>query len=130
MSDFKSRLPQGEQLEEWKKKGVYYVKNGRTKQDMPHKFQFYEDFEKHRERLDILQQAMHIAAPTLIIHGENDETVSVENAHTLHKTILNSELNFIKNAGHTFNTAHPWKASKVSREMQEVIDLTKSFLIS
>ena len=24
--------------------GVYYVKNSRTNQDMPHKFQFYKDF--------------------------------------------------------------------------------------
>ena len=129
VSDFKSRFPQGEQLEEWKTKGVYHVKNGRTKQDMPHKIQFYEDFEQNSERLDILAQAKKINVPSLIIHGENDETVSIENAEALHQTIANSKLKFIKNAGHTFNTAHPWKASKVSREMNEVITLTTSFLI-
>jgi len=130
VSDYKSRFPQGEKLKEWKNKGVYHVKNGRTKQDMPHNIQFYEDFEKNSTRLNILAQAKKITVPTLIIHGENDETVSIENANALHKAIADSELKFIKNAGHTFNTAHPWKAKKVSREMDQVIKLTTSFLIS
>jgi len=130
VSDYKSRLPQGEKLDAWKRDGVYYVKNGRTKQEMPHKIQFYEDFEKNSERLDILTQAKRIAQPTLILHGEKDETVSTADAHRLHEAIKNSKLKFIENAGHTFNTAHPWRARKVSREMDEVIAHTKSFLIS
>ena len=130
VSDYKSRLPQGRKLEEWKKDGVYYVKNGRTKQDMPHNIQFYEDFEQNNQRLDILLQAKRITQPTLIIHGEKDETVSTTDAYHLNESIKNSKLKFIENAGHTFNTAQPWKASKVPREMEEVITLTQSFLIS
>ena len=46
VSDYKSRFPKNEEFLEWKKKGVFYVKNGRTHQDMPHFYQFYKDFEK------------------------------------------------------------------------------------
>ena len=130
VSDYKSRLPQGDKLDEWRKNGVYYVKNGRTKQDMPHRIQFYEDFEQNAVRLDITKRAKQILCPTLIIHGDKDETVLLEDAKILHKAIPHSKLSIIKNAGHTFNTAHPWKAKRVSREMNELIIQSKSFLIS
>ena len=40
-------------LENWKKTGVKYVVNGRTKQNMPHFYQFYEDFKANSARLNI-----------------------------------------------------------------------------
>jgi pimeloyl-ACP methyl ester carboxylesterase len=130
VSDFESRLPQDEALTEWKQNGVYYVKNGRTKQDMPHKIQFYEDFETHKDRFDILEKTKQITCPLLIIHGKNDETVSTEDAHALHNACSHSELRLITNAGHTFNTCHPWKVSKLNREMNEVVNLCFAFLKS
>jgi len=36
-----------------KKDGVKYVLNGRTKQQMPHNYQFYEDFKANETRLNI-----------------------------------------------------------------------------
>ena len=36
VSDYKSRFPKDEEFKEWKEKRVYYVKNGRTHQEMPH----------------------------------------------------------------------------------------------
>ena len=44
VSDFGRRTATIGELKEWKEKGVKYVQNGRTKQQMPHFYQFYEDF--------------------------------------------------------------------------------------
>ena len=49
VSNFKTRFPTGEAFQEWKKDGVYYIVNGRTKQNMPHFYQFYEDFKKNED---------------------------------------------------------------------------------
>ncbi|WP_379964943.1 alpha/beta hydrolase family protein [Epilithonimonas sp. UC225_85] len=35
------RFPKDKSFENWKKDGVYFVENARTKQKMPHYFQFY-----------------------------------------------------------------------------------------
>ncbi|MDP5094060.1 MAG: alpha/beta hydrolase, partial [Polaribacter sp.] len=51
--DFSKRTATIGNLEEWKKEGVKYVLNGRTKQEMPHFYQFYEDFIRNKERLNI-----------------------------------------------------------------------------
>lgn len=130
VSDFESRLPQGDKLTAWQQKGVYHVKNGRTKQDMPHHIQFYNDFEANKERFNIVEKTKSIDCPMLIIHGENDETVATADALELHQAHGNSKIEFISNAGHTFNTCHPWKVSKLNKEMKQVMDLCKSFLIS
>ncbi len=130
VSDFENRLPQGDKLLEWQTKGVYHVRNGRTKQDMPHNIQFYNDFEANKARFNIVEKTKTIDCPMLIIHGENDETVSTSDAHKLHQAHPNSEIEFIANAGHTFNTCHPWKVSKLNKEMKQVVDLCQSFLIS
>ena len=53
VSSYGRRSPMNEDLEQWKQEGVKYVLNGRTKQRMPHYYQFYEDFIKNRARLTI-----------------------------------------------------------------------------
>ena len=53
VSDYESRFPKEEAFCEWKSRGVYYVKNSRTNQYMPHKFQFYKDFIENKKRLTI-----------------------------------------------------------------------------
>ena len=69
VSDLGSRFPQGEELEGWKQKGIAYIENSRTKQQMPHLFDFYEDFIQNEERLTISTSAKRLDVPTLIIHG-------------------------------------------------------------
>ena len=53
VSDFKVRFSSGQHLKQWKQEGVMFVENGRTKQQMPHYFQFFEDFIKNENRLTI-----------------------------------------------------------------------------
>ena len=49
VSDYKSRFPEKQVLKAWASSGMYYVKNKRTRQQMPHCYQFYEDFIAHED---------------------------------------------------------------------------------
>ncbi|WP_435048805.1 alpha/beta hydrolase family protein [Formosa sp. S-31] len=53
VSDYGKRFTAMGDLDTWKTNGVTYVINGRTKQKMPHYYQFYEDFIENQERLNI-----------------------------------------------------------------------------
>jgi esterase/lipase len=116
--DYKKRTAAIGDLEKWKKDGVAYVLNGRTKQKMPHYYQFFQDFEKNETRLTIKRAVESLTIPMLIIHGENYTSVSIQEAESLHKWSLNSQLKIIKNANHVFNTSHPWKEKNISKELE------------
>lgn len=107
--DTLDRFPKNEAFENWKKAGVYYVLNGRTKQEMPHYYQFYKDYEKDVHRFDVERATEMAKAHFLIIHGTNDESVPVKNAEHLHLLHSNSELYLIENADHTFGAKEPWE---------------------
>jgi pimeloyl-ACP methyl ester carboxylesterase len=127
VSDYKSRFPQEEHLKQWKKDGVMFVRNGRTKQDMPHYFQFFEDFVKNEKRLTIKRAISNLKIPHLIIHGSNDPTVLIEEAKTIHKWNPKSVLKIIEAANHVFETSHPWNKSELSKEMNQVCSLIIKF---
>lgn len=131
IDDIFSRFPKGEELENWKKEGVRCIKNGRTKQDMPHYFSFYTDFIENKDLLDIKNAAYQLKKlekPCLHIHGENDEAVD-------HKAALNlsewsqGECVIIKETGHTFDTKHPWTEESLPSKMKEVCDRSIAFVL-
>ena len=125
--DFEKRTATVGDLEEWKKEGVKYVLNGRTKQNMPHFYQFYEDFIQNKERLDIQKATENLEIPHLIIHGDNDTSVFIKEAENLKKWNSKSEYKIIKNANHVFNVSHPWKKEFLSKEMDEVVKVCVDF---
>jgi pimeloyl-ACP methyl ester carboxylesterase len=130
VSDFKNRFPSGEAFQKWEKEGVYYVINGRTKQNMPHFYQFYEDFIQNEKRLNIKRAASHLKIPHLIIHGDSDTSVSIDEAQNLHKWNPNSELIIIKGADHVFGTKHPWQKTELSKELNKAVHSVVSFINS
>lgn len=129
VSDFESRFPNGEALELWKKEGVMYVQNGRTKQQMPHQFQFYTSFIQNKERLTISEAAKKLSVPFLIIHGTGDPTVSVNEAKNLHQWGDGSELFLIQEADHVFGGRHPWQLNSLPQHLETVVTKSISFAI-
>jgi len=115
-------------LEQWRKNGVKYVTNGRTKQQMPHFFQFYEDFKQHEVRLNIKSATRKINIPQLIIHGTHDISIHFKEAEDLHEWNPKSELFAVKDADHTFNTKHPWLEGVVSKALIEAIEKSINFI--
>ena len=121
-------MPSGTALDEWKKEGVRYVLNGRTKQNMPHFIQFYNDLESNKGSLNIEKCAKRLSIPWLIIHGDSDEAVPLSEAIQLNEWNNEAILNTIENGSHTFGISHPWQNEKLSNEMQEVVDLSIGFI--
>ncbi|TQD40585.1 alpha/beta hydrolase family protein [Haloflavibacter putidus] len=126
--NFESRFPSGEKLETWKNEGVYYIENGRTKQKMPHYYQFYEDFQKNKEALSIKRAVKKLNIPQLIVHAKNDFSVMVEEAHQLEEWHPHSELFLLENSNHVFNTKHPWPEKVLSQDLEIVTHKTLEFL--
>jgi len=130
VSDFGNRFPKGDAFEAWEEEGVYYVINGRTKQNMPHFFQFFEDFENNTETLNIKRATSNLKIPHFIIHGSNDTSVSIEEAKNLHRWNPNSQINIINDADHVFNTKHPWDKKELSDQLNTVVRSILKFLNS
>ena len=126
--DFSKRSSTIGDLQAWKRNGVKYVINGRTKQKMPHYIQFYEDFIQNQERLNIQKATENLQNPHLIIHGDKDTSVSMNEAENLKKWSQNSIYKIIKGANHVFNVSHPWNKEILSKEMDEVVKISVNFI--
>jgi len=126
--DFGSRTATIGDLEQWKKDGVKYVLNGRTKQKMPHNYQFYEDYKSNEARLNIELVTKKIKIPHLIIHGDSDTSISIDEAKTLHLCNPNSVLIPIENTNHVFDSKHPWQENKLPEKLELVVEVTIGFL--
>ncbi|CAD7800423.1 hypothetical protein CHRY9390_00628 [Chryseobacterium aquaeductus] len=126
--DTLERFPKGEGLEEWKNKGVYYVENARTKQEMPHYYQFYEDFANNPHRFDVERSMEMAKAHVLIVHGTKDDGVNVKNAEHLHILNPNSEIFLIENANHTFGSKEPWEEDNLPEDLSLVVKKCVEFI--
>ena len=99
-------------------------------EQMPHFYQFYENFLNNEKRLNIKSATEQLKQPTLIIHGDMDTSVNIKEAFNIHKWHNNSIQEIIENADHVFNTHHPWDDNSVSSELNKVISASISFLKS
>jgi pimeloyl-ACP methyl ester carboxylesterase len=127
ISSIERRFPEGKYLEEWKQLGVKYIRNNRTHQDMPARYSQYEDFLKHKTDLSIQAACEEINKPVLVIHGEQDKSVKLEEGLEL-SSWLQVPLTTIKNANHTFGASHPWKSENMPRELESVCSEILNFI--
>ncbi|GAA4949742.1 alpha/beta fold hydrolase [Algibacter agarivorans] len=128
VSSFGKRTSTTGDLEQWKKDGVKYVLNGRTKQQMPHYYQFYEDFIANENRLTIKRAVSNLKIPYLIIHGNTDTSVFIEEAQNLHNWNPNGKLEIIDGANHVFGASHPWHSKEIPKYLDIVINKIISFI--
>lgn len=112
----------------WRKEGVIYMSNSRTNQQMPLYLDVLKDLEKNAEKLDLLQSARSLKQPWLIIHGDADTTVTVEQAQLLKRQHPTSYLMILENADHVFNARHPWTEDFLPEALKQACDSTISFI--
>lgn len=119
-------------IREWALAGVYYQKNNRTKQELPQGFEFLQEILKSEKEWNVKKGIQSLGIPILIIHGANDEAVSVEHGESLYSWITNlnphSSFKIVENATHTFNTKHPFE--KTSIELEELIKITVDWIFT
>ena len=113
-----------ETVKQWRATGKLDVINTRTGQNLPISTDILDEVERHASgRLDLVKAAARVQAPWLIIHGDRDEAVAVENGRDLHRASAGkATFREIKGGGHTFGARHPWQGS--TPELNQAMDAT------
>lgn len=112
----------------WRKEGVYYIRNGRTKQEMPQYYQLYEDYMLNSSRFSIQQVLSKLRLPYLILHGDNDPAVSVAAAQYLKSNCAAAKLEILPNADHVFGGKHPYESTQLPTDSSALVNKTIDFL--
>lgn len=128
VSDFHERFPRDEELETWKQSGVRYVENRRTKQQMPHKYQFYQDFIDNENRLTIQNSIKKLEIAQLIINGSADTVVLSESGRKMHSWNPSSEWIIIDEMSHTLGSQHPWIKADLPIHLAKVVEVSINFM--
>ncbi len=118
-----------EQKQEWRREGRLEVLNTRTGQLLPLGVGLLEDVERNRDRLDPLKAASRLNVPYLIVHGAEDESVSVSEGEELADAAADGQVTFhrIEGAGHTFGAVHPFEGP--TEDLGRAIQLTADWFI-
>ena len=101
VSDYMSRLfvdRDGHDLQAWKEQGYILIPDGEGDPTRLN-YTFYED----AERILGYAAADKIKAPTLIVHGDEDESVPVEQSLKLDTIIPDCRLEILKGADHRYS---------------------------
>jgi len=109
----------------WHERGVLEILNARTGQVMPLHDEARREIEAEADgALDIERAAASVKAPWLIIHGDQDEAVPIDEARRLETVSQGSEVELVvlEGAGHTFGAAHPFAG--MTPHLQEAMDQT------
>lgn len=98
-----------EQVAAWEAGRAVEIENGRTKQMMPVGPAYWRDVQAHRDRLDIPAAAARLTIPWLVIHGDADTSVPVDEGQRLFDAAgEDTELLVVEGADHAFNGKHPY----------------------
>ena len=108
----------------------HHIENKRTKQKMPHYFQFYLDFKNNAKRFDVKSAVNMLKIPYLIIHGDKDKAVKINEGYDLHSWNKNNKLIIIKNGEHTFGSKHPWEENILPKDLQSVVSQSIDYINS
>lgn len=113
-----------EAVQQWRADGTLDVVNSRTGQVLKISTDILDEVERHAEdRLSIPKAASRVSAPWLILHGDQDEAVAVDNARDLYRASgAKATLLVIEKGGHTFGARHPWQGS--TPELDQAMDAT------
>lgn len=129
VSDFRIRFQENtEAFKKWSETGITYIENTRTKQQLPHYFQFYEDFMANETRFTIKRAMASLKQPILIIQGTGDSSVPQEEAMVLKISNPKAELFLIENADHVFGAHHPWEADLLPDDLEKAIRKSIEFI--
>jgi len=126
VSSFRNLWPP-EMEEQWRLRGIIYMANTRTGQQMPLKVSLLDDIEKNQGRLDIIACAAAITQPWLIIHGSADTSVPFSQAEELKRANKDARVVVIPKAGHTFGASHPYHKTTLPAPLLDCCRQTVNF---
>ena len=110
-----------EQVAAWQAGFTVHIENARTRQMMPVGPAYWHDVEQNRERLDVPAAAARLTIPWLIVHGDADTSVPVDEGRRLFDAAgENAELLVVEGADHGFGGKHPYAGA--TPELRMVAD--------
>jgi dienelactone hydrolase len=113
--------------EQWRRVGAMPVVNARTGQHLRLALSILEDGNARRQEYDLSAAARRRTAPWLLLHGADDETVPVAEAHSLAAAAGGTfEQHIIAGANHTFGAQHPFAGP--NPHLIEVMNRTQRWL--
>ncbi|MDP5273196.1 alpha/beta hydrolase family protein [Chengkuizengella axinellae] len=115
-----------EQKEEMKQKGISYVYNGRTKQQMPLNVEILEDIQKNSEKYHILERVKSTQTPVVLIQGTKDHDRLIRGSKQLVENNPDIDWIHIPEGNHTFNAVHPFQGT--TEPLEQAIHETKKFI--
>lgn len=91
------------------KDGFIELESTWSRQNMTVSSSLLKDIQENKDRLDILQAAAKLNVPVLIIHGDQDEDVPVEEARKIFDSLKTDtkDLVIIEGANHMLGSSHP-----------------------
>jgi dipeptidyl aminopeptidase/acylaminoacyl peptidase len=125
VADF-NRYPEA-QRRRWRENGHFETKNMRTGQIMRLNVTLLDDLENNPEALDIGRAAASLGRPLLILHGEQDLSVRIEDGETLAGLADPASTEFvpIPRTNHTFGAVHPFQGTNDT--LEGAIERTATF---
>ena len=115
---------------DWKEKGIRYILNGRTKEQMPLSVGLLNDVLAHEKEYDLNVAANSINKPWLIVQGTDDPAVKTAVAENFHHSNKKSELLLIDGANHVFGASHLFTKTELPIDLQKVIKASIEFIAS
>jgi len=94
---------------------------------MPLYRDIYDDFIQNRHRLDLTLLQAKRQLPIHIVHGEQDETVPLEDAFHLKQLFPWANVSVIPDMGHSFGCSHP-PADELPQQAQQLLRTSLAWL--
>lgn len=119
------------QKSEWKKQGYFEVLNSRTNQMMRLNVCLLEDIESNKNGILNIERAVReLNRQLLIIHGEQDLSVKIDEAEQIYEWSDKSKTEYLKimKTGHTFDIKHPFEGT--NEKFERVLNATNKFFQS
>jgi dienelactone hydrolase len=112
-----------DQVAAWEAGRAVEIENARTRQMMPVGPAYWQDVQGNAARLDVPAAAARLTIPWLIVHGDADTSVPVEEGHRLFDAAGDAtELLVVEGADHGFNGKHPYAGA--TPELRMVAEAT------
>ncbi|MBW7456348.1 alpha/beta hydrolase family protein [Paenibacillus sepulcri] len=107
-------------------RGIGYVINARTKQEMPVSADFFHDLDANRERFDIPSVLAGLPIPVLVLQGDQDAARLLTGFRKLQTAAPNQHYATVAGGTHTFGAVHPFAGT--TEELEQAIAITDHFL--
>lgn len=117
-----------ETVSRWRAEGKVDIVNARTGEVLEIGLGLLDDLDAHRDELDIERAAANVSVPWLIVHGSDDEAVSLDEAERLANARSGGlrELHVVEGGSHTFGARHLWAGPTPA--LEEALDQTVAWL--